>query len=96
MEYSISDISRIIEAVSPEDTAVIPDLKIKRLLTDSRSLTYPDETLFFALTTPSGDGHRYIRELYDRGVRNFVVSQIPEGMTGAAGVNFLVVPSPLE
>ena len=96
MEYSISDISRIIEAVSPEDTAVIPDLKIKRLLTDSRSLTYPDETLFFALTTPSGDGHRYIRELYDRGVRNFVVSQIPEGMAGAAGVNFLVVPSPLE
>lgn len=44
------------------------------LLTDSRKLVAPASTVFFALTTPSGDGHRYIEELYGRGVRVFVIS----------------------
>ena len=43
------------------------------LLTDSRSLSFPEETLFFALTTKRNKGARYIPELYERGVRNFVV-----------------------
>ena len=31
------------------------------LLTDSRSLSFPEETLFFALTTKRNSGARYIR-----------------------------------
>ena len=45
------------------------------LLTDSRSLSFPEETLFFALTTKRNKGARYIPDLYERGVRNFVLSQ---------------------
>ena len=45
------------------------------LLTDSRSLSFPEETLFFALTTKRNSGVRYIPELYDRGVRNFVITE---------------------
>ncbi|MDE6831391.1 MAG: bifunctional UDP-N-acetylmuramoyl-tripeptide:D-alanyl-D-alanine ligase/alanine racemase, partial [Muribaculaceae bacterium] len=48
---------------------------LSRPLIDSRSLLFPKETLFLALSTPSNDGHRYIRELYRRGVRHFVVSR---------------------
>ena len=44
------------------------------LLTDSRSLSFPEETLFFALTTKRNKGVRYIHDLYERGVRNFVIS----------------------
>ena len=51
--------------------------KIGFLLTDSRSLCFPEETLFFALKTDRNDGHHYIPELYRRGVRNFVVSSVP-------------------
>lgn len=43
-------------------------------LTDSRSLLYPDRSLFFALKTDTNDGSRYLSELYNRGVRNFVVN----------------------
>ncbi|MDL2257476.1 bifunctional UDP-N-acetylmuramoyl-tripeptide:D-alanyl-D-alanine ligase/alanine racemase, partial [Bacteroidales bacterium OttesenSCG-928-I14] len=43
------------------------------LLTDSRSLTDPTGTLFFALKTGHNDGHRYVRELYEKGVSSFVV-----------------------
>ena len=50
---------------------------VKWLLTDSRSLSMPEETLFFALVTKRGDGHRYIADLYGRGVRQFVVSALP-------------------
>lgn len=52
---------------------------IRMLLTDSRNHFKGDDTLFFAIKTPGGnDGHRYMKELYDRGVRNFVAEYIPE------------------
>ena len=47
------------------------------LLTDSRSLCFPEQTLFFALRSKRNDGHKYIEELYRRGVRNFVVEDLP-------------------
>ena len=62
-------------------------------LTDSRSLCFPEQTLFFALRTKRGDGHRYINELYRRGVRSFVVEQVPDQPQPDA--NYLKVPSPL-
>ena len=67
------------------------------LLTDSRSLCFPEETLFFALRSERNDGHRYIEELYKRGVRNFVVEALPpltsplHGEDGRWLANFLVV-----
>ena len=54
-----------------------PDREIELLLTDSRSLTDPAKSLFFALRSQTNDGHRYINELYVRGVRAFVVEEIP-------------------
>ena len=69
---------------------------IRWLLTDSRSLCFPEETLFFALKTQRNDGHRYIDELYRRGVRHFVVEQVPEHSdTIYPEANFLRVPHTL-
>ncbi len=56
---------------------------VEWLLTDSRSLCFPESTLFFAIRTDRGDGHRYVRDLYERGVRAFVVSDVQEDLTGA-------------
>jgi alanine racemase len=44
-------------------------------LTDSRSLTNPAQTVFFALRTAAGDGHNFINQLYADGVRAFVVDK---------------------
>lgn len=96
MEYSISEISNIIGKEFEENHICDPSSKVSHLLTDSRSLTYPSETLFFALTTSSGDGHRYVRSLYDAGVRNFVVSRIPVDMGGLSDANYIVTESPLK
>ena len=71
--------------------------RIDWLLTDSRSLAFPESTLFFALRTRTGDGHRYIADLYRRGVRSFVVGpEFPTSDAGFAEAVFLVVPSPLK
>ena len=101
MNYNIVKIATLIGARRIGNT----DAQIGWLLTDSRSLCFPEETLFFALKTQRNDGHRYIADLYRRGVRNFVVSQDAVGdehfalLTSQSSyqddANFLVVPSPL-
>lgn len=66
------------------------------LLTDSRSLCFAEETLFFALKSKRNDGHKYIPDLYERGVRNFVVSDLPQNMEAYADANFLQTDNPLK
>ncbi|MGL4957055.1 MAG: bifunctional UDP-N-acetylmuramoyl-tripeptide:D-alanyl-D-alanine ligase/alanine racemase [Bacteroidales bacterium] len=48
---------------------------ISHLLLDSRRLFSPDTSLFFALVGKQHNGHHYIAELYQAGVRAFVISQ---------------------
>src|SRR5687768_15983044 len=48
---------------------------IQYLLTDSRKLTSPAASLFFAMRGGRHNGHLFIQELYDRGVRQFVIEQ---------------------
>ena len=102
MKYTIEKITTLIGARRIGDTEAV----VSWLLTDSRSLCFPEETLFFALRSGRNDGHNYIPELYRRGVRNFVVERghfrLPNvtASTGAggglAGANILEVVSPLE
>lgn len=43
------------------------------LLTDSRQLIFPQQTLFFAIKGEHHDGHQFLSDLYQKGVRQFVV-----------------------
>lgn len=73
------------------------DRQVDWLLTDSRSLAFPETTLFFALRTRSGDGHRYVADLYRRGVRSFVVGQVPADAERLfPDAVFLLTVSPLK
>ena len=84
--YTISEIATLTGAHRLGDK----EYQIDWLLTDSRSLCFPESTLFFALRSARGDGHRFIEELYNRGVRNFVVDHQPEAELPEA--NLLLVP----
>lgn len=55
-------------------------LGISQILTDSRSLCDHAKSIFFALKTANNDGHKFIPELAAKGVRLFVVEEIPEGV----------------
>ena len=87
MNYSISQIADILKLPQPN----MPAMNINTLLTDSRSLTYPEQSLFFALHTRNNDGHKYLQGLYNKGVRNFVVEYVPSSMQSIDDANFLVV-----
>ena len=92
MTYSIEKVATLIGARRYGEH----EATIGWLLTDSRSLCFPEQTLFFALRSKRNDGHRYIEELYRRGVRSFVVEQVPAAyQTAYPEANFLKVPSPL-
>lgn len=92
MEYTIEKITALIGA-RRLGTA---EATISWLLTDSRSLCFPESTLFFALRSERNDGHKYIPELYNRGVRNFVVSSTPQNAADYADANFLKVTDVLS
>ena len=85
MQYTIGEIRDILK---DKGTIANPESRVTRLLTDSRSLSFPEETLFFAIKTKHGDGHDYIEELYHRGVKNFVVND-PRRFTTLADANFI-------
>ncbi len=92
MKYSIEKVTTLIGA----RRYGTQEGDIQWLLTDSRSLCFPENTLFFALKTQRNDGHRYIEELYRRGVRSFVVEQVPEAYESRfPDANFLRVPHSL-
>ena len=88
MAYTTSQLSDILNCPAPANNR-----QVSVLLTDSRSLTDPEQSMFFAISTPNNDGHRYIRELYDRGVRTFCCTHIPEEMAPMAdNATFFIVP----
>jgi alanine racemase len=74
----------------------VPDADIHWLLTDSRTLSFPSESLFFALKTNRNDGHLYIEELYDRRLRYFVVSQMHPSFEKMEDAVFLHVENTLD
>lgn len=74
----------------------VPDTDINWLLTDSRSLSFPSESLFFALKTTRNDGHNYIEELYEQHLHNFVVSELRPEFEKLNEAVFLVVDDTLK
>ena len=92
MRISIENVTKILNA---NRVGTYP-AEIDWILTDSRSLCFAEDTLFFALKTKRNDGHKYIPDLYERGVRNFVVSDLPQNLDDYVDTNFLQLPNPLK
>lgn len=71
LAYRIQDIAQILQAKA----SLQADALVEYLLIDSRKIVFPATSLFFAISGPRRDGHQFINEVYERGVRNFVVRQ---------------------
>jgi alanine racemase len=69
LQYTLQHIATILGV----DIATDVDFPIRFLLTDSRRLVVPAETLFFALPGDRRDGHDYLEELKARGVKAAVI-----------------------
>lgn len=74
----------------------IPASVVSCFLTDSRKLSHPEQTVFFALKTNIRDGHQFIKPLYEKGVNHFVVSDSFTDTDEFKDACFYVTPSPLK
>ena len=69
--------------------------EINRVSVDSRSLLNDRTTLFFALVGQNHNGHAYIKELIQSGIRYFVVSDLSK-IIEQEGVTYFVVQNTLQ
>lgn len=92
IDYSIAELSEIVHA---EGIIRYPGVALHTLSFDSRKLSDIDHTLFFALAGRR-NGHDFIEEVYNRGVRNFVVSEKGAFLRQCKDANFLVVSDTLK
>ncbi len=67
----ISQIEKILK--SPQNYVWNKKTNILELCIDSRKLNEPANTLFFAIKGKNHDSHQFLDDLYELGVRNFVV-----------------------
>ena len=71
-EYSVKKIAEIIHAATLQESL---NTEITELIIDSRAVNYPNKSIFFAIVGERNNGHNYITELYEKGVRNFVIQE---------------------
>lgn len=68
-------LNQIVNILQLNDLTFPNTVIINHLLTDSRRLIFPSNTLFFAIESNRNNGHAYINELYAKGVYCFVVNE---------------------
>lgn len=85
---------------TPRYQSVVQDASILHLLTDSRLLQDPINTLFIALPTDKNDGIYYVKDLVKKGVRNFITSdndsEVVAHIEQIPDINLLVVSNPIQ
>jgi Alr-MurF fusion protein len=90
LKYTLDHIARIVGSAS-EVTAY----PVEYLLLDSRKIYSPATSLFFALKGKRRDGHQFIGEVYKKGVRSFVISDVTDSSAWPDAC-FVVVKDTLE
>ena len=91
MGYSLQKIATILE-LSGSDFG---NNLIQYLVTDSRKIVFPEHSLFFAIRGPRRTGASFISEVYQKGVRSFIVDE-PINKLPYPGAIFIQVPNSIE
>jgi len=76
VKLTSSDIAGIVGGVLIGDKEHI----VNEIVTDSRQLSYSEEVAFIAVRGKNHDGHQFTGNLYQRGIRVFIVDKLPENL----------------
>ena len=95
LNYNLSEIATIIGA-DTGDNKSIERITITELSLDSRHLNQSEHTLFFAIIGARHNGHHFIDELYQKGIRNFVISDKNVNPSNYKDAYFLRVDNTLD
>ena len=86
MKYTSSDIAKIINGRLTGNAGLI----VSDIVTDSRQISFSEEMAFFAIRGINHDGHQFIKSLYDKGIRVFVVEELPSDAVKYSDTAFIV------
>ena len=87
--YNLNQLTRIINGTLIGKGEEI----INQIFFDSRMIITPIHGIFFAFHGNQKDGHHYLQDAYQKGIRNFVVEKAPTNFVDA---NFIEVKNPLN
>ncbi len=92
MKIVSSDIAEIINGklIGPSD------LLVTEIVTDSRQLSYTEGLVFIAISGKNHDGHQFIKNLYQTGIRIFVVERLPDEPERYSGAAFIITKNTVE
>lgn len=93
MHITLRDLALILNQTLPDNS---PAHELDKLVVDSRLIFYPERTLFIALEGSRVSGTCFIDELYERGVRVFLVQKKYEGQWSYHNAYFFFVDDPLS
>ncbi|MEO6668256.1 MAG: bifunctional UDP-N-acetylmuramoyl-tripeptide:D-alanyl-D-alanine ligase/alanine racemase [Ferruginibacter sp.] len=93
--FTFSDVSLMLHTKAVQQ---VTDPVIESLLTDSRNLLFPAQTVFFAISTRQVNANNFIPALYEKGVRCFITDKKfdSNGLSNLPEANFLLVEDVLE
>ena len=86
MKYTSSDIEKIINGRLTGNAGLI----VSDIVTDSRQVSFSEDMAFFAIKGKNHDGHQFIKSLYEKGIRVFVVEELPSDAVKYADTAFIV------
>jgi Alr-MurF fusion protein len=66
------------------------NLPVTEVITDSRQPVYSGGLVFFAIRGKNHDGHQFVINLYEKGIRIFVVERLIQEIKGFADAAFIV------
>jgi alanine racemase len=96
MNITSTSISKISEYTGADWVQKSNDIDISQIITDSRTVFAPNASLFIAIKGERHDGHRFIEDLYRRGIRNFLYSDPKTELKKYPEANFLKVEDSLS
>ncbi|NJK84698.1 MAG: hypothetical protein HC906_00630 [Bacteroidales bacterium] len=90
-EYPVHVIAEIIGK-----SEIKEDYVIRNLITDSRKIVSPANSMFFAIKGERHDGHDFIQEVCEKGIRTFVVSEERNYSHSCPEANFIYTKNTLK
>ena len=71
-------------------------MPINDIVIDSRSISDYENSVFIAIVGKRHNGHKYIENIYKKGVRNFIISELPENINEYNETSFLLVDDTIK
>ena len=93
---NLQDVAGAIDGYFVEGEQRARQMEVLTISIDSRQIVDVEGCLFFAIKGVRHDGHRYLKDLYLKGVRQFVISSPDIDLSGFSGAGILRVPDALE